>query len=160
MDFLGSFFVFFSSITFIAMLDLTFGVARPCHCFWGISVGLSGWQLVISKLFLATHSSILAWRIPGMGEPGGLPSMGSHRVRHNRIDLAAATAASSSFLLYLLVHHLLGIRQWSGGGSIDWLVSSQLLPFHGENQEEYLPLLPRHKLRVFPLRGLSSSERS
>ena len=30
-----------------------------------------------------THSSILAWRIPGTGEPGGLPSMGSHRVRHN-----------------------------------------------------------------------------
>ena len=30
-----------------------------------------------------THSSVLAWRIPGMGEPGELPSMGSHRVRHN-----------------------------------------------------------------------------
>ena len=32
---------------------------------------------------MATHSSVLAWRIPGMGEPGGLLSMGSHRVRHN-----------------------------------------------------------------------------
>ena len=32
---------------------------------------------------MATHSSILAWRIPGIGEPGGLPSMGLHRVRHN-----------------------------------------------------------------------------
>ena len=32
---------------------------------------------------LATHSSVLAWRIPGMGEPGGLPSMGSHRVGHD-----------------------------------------------------------------------------
>ena len=32
---------------------------------------------------MATHSSVLAWRIPGMGEPGGLPSMGSHRARHN-----------------------------------------------------------------------------
>ena len=32
---------------------------------------------------MATHSSILAWRIPGMGETGGLPSMGSHRVGHN-----------------------------------------------------------------------------
>ena len=31
----------------------------------------------------ATHSSVLAWRIPGMGDPGGPPSMGSHRVRHN-----------------------------------------------------------------------------
>ena len=32
---------------------------------------------------MATHSSILAWKIPGMGEYGGLPSMGSHRVRHD-----------------------------------------------------------------------------
>ena len=41
---------------------------------------------------MATHSSVLAWRIPGMGEPGGLPSVGSHRVRHNWNDLAAAAA--------------------------------------------------------------------
>ena len=41
---------------------------------------------------MATHSSVLAWRIPGMGEPGGLPSMGSHRVRHDWSDLAAAAA--------------------------------------------------------------------
>ena len=32
---------------------------------------------------MATHSSVLAWRIPGIGEPGGLPSMGSHRVGHD-----------------------------------------------------------------------------
>ena len=32
---------------------------------------------------IATHSSVLAWRIPGTGEPGGLPSMGPHRVRHD-----------------------------------------------------------------------------
>ena len=32
---------------------------------------------------MATHSSVLAWRIPGMGEPGGLPSMGSHKVGHD-----------------------------------------------------------------------------
>ena len=42
---------------------------------------------------MATHSSILAWRIPGTGEPGGLPSMGSHRVGHDWSDLAAAAAA-------------------------------------------------------------------
>ena len=42
---------------------------------------------------MATHSSVLAWRIPGM-EPGGLPSMGSHRVRHDWSDLAAAAAES------------------------------------------------------------------
>ena len=39
---------------------------------------------------MAAHSSVLAWRTPGMGEPGGLPSMGSHRVGHNWSDLAAA----------------------------------------------------------------------
>ena len=41
---------------------------------------------------MAAHSSVLAWRIPGTGEPGGLPSMGSHRVGHDRSDLAAAAA--------------------------------------------------------------------
>ena len=41
---------------------------------------------------MATHSSALAWRIPGMGEPGGLPSMGSHRVGHDGSNLAAAAA--------------------------------------------------------------------
>ena len=39
---------------------------------------------------MATHSSVLAWRSPGTGEPGGPPSMGSHRVRHHWSDLAAA----------------------------------------------------------------------
>ena len=38
---------------------------------------------------MAIHSSTLAWKIPGMGEPGGLPSMGSHRAGHNWSDLAA-----------------------------------------------------------------------
>ena len=42
---------------------------------------------------MATHSSVLAWRIPGTGEPGGLPSMGSHRVGHDWSDLAVAAAA-------------------------------------------------------------------
>ena len=41
---------------------------------------------------MATHSSVLAWRIPGTGKSGGLPSMGSHRVRHDWSDLAAAAA--------------------------------------------------------------------
>ena len=46
---------------------------------------------------MATHSSVLAWRIPGTGEPGGLPSMGSHRVRHDWSDLAAAAAAAFKY---------------------------------------------------------------
>ena len=63
---------------------------------------------------MATHSSVLAWRIPGMGEPGGLPSMWSHRVEHDWSDLAAAAAAlTSPEILYkfvspsgLQIHHL------------------------------------------------------
>ena len=42
------------------------------------------------KKEMATHCSILTWRIPGTGEPGGLPSMGSHRIRQDWSDLAAA----------------------------------------------------------------------
>ena len=44
---------------------------------------------------MATHSSVLAWRIPGMAEPGELLSMGSHRVGHDCSDLAAAAAAAA-----------------------------------------------------------------
>ena len=47
---------------------------------------------------MATHSSILAWRIPGTGEPGGLTSMRSHTVGHDWGDLAAAAAIK--FLAY------------------------------------------------------------
>ena len=45
---------------------------------------------------MATHSSVLAWKIPGMGKPGGLPSMGSHRVGHDWSDLAVAAAAAAT----------------------------------------------------------------
>ena len=44
---------------------------------------------------MATHSSVLAWRIPGTGEPGGLLPMGSHRAGHDWSDLAAAAAAGN-----------------------------------------------------------------
>ena len=50
---------------------------------------------------MATHSSVLAWRIPGMGEPGGLPSVWSHRVGHDWGDLAAAAAAAVMFTMCL-----------------------------------------------------------
>ena len=48
---------------------------------------------------MATHSSVLAWRIPGMGKPGGLPSMGSHRFGHDPSDLAIAIAVIRMQLL-------------------------------------------------------------
>ena len=51
----------------------------------------------VSILEMATHFGVLAWRIPRKGEPGGLPSMGSHRVGHDWSDLAIAAAESPSY---------------------------------------------------------------
>ena len=50
---------------------------------------------------MATHSSVLAWRIPGTGEPRGLPSVGSHRVRHDLSDLAAAAAKGNQPWMFI-----------------------------------------------------------
>ena len=61
-----------------------------------------GWEDPLEEV-METHSSILAWRIPGTGEPGGLPSMGSHRVRHDWSDLAAAAHATKVMLQILQV---------------------------------------------------------
>ena len=56
------------------------------------------YMIVIEKA-MATHSSTLAWRIPGTGEPGGLPSIGLHRVGHDWSDLASAAAAAAYDIL-------------------------------------------------------------
>ena len=72
---------------------------------------------------MAVHSSVLAWRIPETEEPGGLPSMGSHRVRHDWSDLAAAAVP-----LLRLYGHL----KWSCSGDfpgIQWL--GLYLPMQG-----------------------------
>jgi len=56
-----------------------------CWCvlmWWCVGGVLVRWFHALEKE-MATHSSVLAWRIPGTGEPGGLPSMGSHRVGHD-----------------------------------------------------------------------------
>ena len=50
---------------------------------------------------MATHSSVLAWKIPGTEEPGGLPSMGSHRVRHKQQQKHAKSLPSCSSLCNL-----------------------------------------------------------
>ena len=64
----------------------------PKYWRFSLSISLSNeYSTLISFIFyfdalekeMATHSSVLAWRIPGTGEPGGLLSMGSHRVRHD-----------------------------------------------------------------------------
>ena len=105
---------------------------------------------------MATHSSVLAWRTPGMGEPDGLPSMGSHRVGHDWSDLAAAASQQQARFLWTCsllpwwsrvsspVHwHLMHLttsdqrthfmdkegRQWTCGQDIHW-------PYHILNHPE------------------------
>ena len=68
---------------------------------------------------MATHSSILAWRIPGMGEPAGLPSMGSPRVGHDWSDLAAAAAAADMNMWRLSI---VWTQNCSVGGSVGYLL--------------------------------------
>ena len=63
---------------------------------------------------MATHSSVLAWRIPDTGEPGGLLSMGSHRVGHDWSDLAAATIFTFGPQFLMLFH-------WSGFCVFFWI---------------------------------------
>ena len=72
---------------------------------------------------MATHSSTLAWRIPGTAEPGGLPSLGSHTVGHDWSDLAAA-AVQNHFLKTwkviwgsLVKDHLSVLSVWDGEGN-------------------------------------------
>ena len=62
-------------------------------------------QCISLEKEMAAPSSVLAWRIPGTGEPGGLPSMGLHRVGHDWSDLAAAAAAA---VHYMRVDRVLG----------------------------------------------------
>ena len=62
---------------------------------------------------MATHSSVLAWRIPGTGEPGGLSSMGLHRVGHDCSDLAAGAAELQHMNFFPQKKTLLiGLPQW------------------------------------------------
>ena len=67
----------------------TMGSQRVRHD-WATSLSLFTFHFHALEKEMATHSSVLAWRIPGKGEPGGPPSMGSHRVGHDWSDLAAA----------------------------------------------------------------------
>ena len=84
----------FQSTLHATCITSRFGIDRIFYCWY--------WNL---EKEMAPHSSILAWRMPGTEEPGGLPSMGLHRVGHDWRDLAAAaagietrTALSLSFL--------------------------------------------------------------
>ena len=65
------------------IFDIHSSVDGHSGCFCILTVANSAALNIRVEKEIATHSSVLAWRIPGMGEPGGLPSMGSHRVRHD-----------------------------------------------------------------------------
>ena len=77
------------------------GVARSLTCMRDFTFTFHFHAL---EKAIAPHSSALAWRIPGMVEPGGLPSMGSHRVGHDWSDLAAAAALTDKENLFIYMH--------------------------------------------------------
>ena len=73
---------------------------------------------------MATHTSVLAWRIPGTGEPGELPSMRSHRVGHYGSDLAAAAAALVMVQLshlYMTTGKTIALNIWTFVGKVSTL---------------------------------------
>ena len=103
---------------------------------------------------MATHSSVLAWRIPGMGEPGGLPSRGLHRVRYDWSDLAAAAAFKHFWSLLLLFSR----RVLSNSSVIPWTIVHQAPLSKGFSRQEYwngLSFPPPEDLlqRIFPTQG-------
>ena len=90
---------------------------------------------------MATHSSVLAWRIPGTGQPGGLPSMGLHRVRHDWTVLAAA-AGTKGEIGFLLLLEISEGEKW-GCSLVDyravvavWEYDHCKLPSHPEKQTQ------------------------
>ena len=100
---------------------------------------------------METHSGVLVWRIPGMGEPGGLSSMGSHRVGYDWSDLAAAAAAAADSENNAIIRIF---SRGRGGGGINrqsrysvWLYN--VLIYLLEIIEQ---ITPRGKLHInFPL---------
>ena len=67
---------------FVHPTEMTCGNEHEPNMYEEIVTNWGMYAMAVEKE-MATHSSVLAWRIPGTGEPCGLPSMGSHRVRHD-----------------------------------------------------------------------------
>ena len=86
---------------------------------------------------VATHSSVLAWRIPGTAEPGGLPSMGMHWVEHDWSDLAAAALCISSILVFLSCILLCAKSLQLYLTVTLWTVAHQASPTTGFSRQEY-----------------------
>ena len=106
---------------------------------------------------MATHSSILAWRLPGTEEPSGLPSMGSHRVRHDWSDLAAEAAYLTLTPPSVLARYLF-LPLWPQRFVLldvddDTLVNLEILAFFQHYLEmsivSFLQTIPPHKISRF-----------
>ena len=129
--------------------------------------GLTSFPGLWGEKEMATHSSVLTWRIPGTGEPGGLPSMGSHRVGHDWSDLAAAAATWGEKVWQ--IQRLKEISEpgcrmkWNEVKSLShvrlfatpWTVAYQAPPFTGFSRQEYWSGLPFPSPGVFPTQGLN-----
>ena len=72
---------------------------------------------------MASHSSVLAWRIPGTGKPGGLPSMGSHRVGHDWSDLAVAAVNRTDEIISVTK---LSVVIWNQNINFSWLTGEKI----------------------------------
>ena len=113
---------------------------------------------------MATHSSILAWRISGTGEPGGLPSMGLHRVGHDWGDLAAYLLVGN----WEFVHICSGVKTDpkflpKGKPTVEFLLMAEVLiqyslpPYYNKTLNFLVDILPMSKIILF-LRSTYGSE--
>ena len=80
----------------LAVINVSLGSRRVRHD-WATSLSLFTFHFHALEKEIATHSSVLAWRIPGTRKPAGLPSMGLHRVGHDWSDLTAAASWKKSY---------------------------------------------------------------
>ena len=116
---------------------------------------------------MAAHSSVLAWRIPGTGEPGGLQSMGSHRARHERLKWLSRNSSSSRHLFIPSV-----IQRWFSSMLFShhnfvflrvfflWFISS-LIVLSSEKMLEMISIflnLPRLNLCLYKYKSSSIKE--
>ena len=104
---------------------------------------------------MATHSSVPSWRIPGTVEPGGLPSMGSHRVGHDWSDLAAAAAAAAVPIKLTTsteagkkekkkknTKELQNKSKHKNNICFSWVTAVRVLSLAGSRSPPYLPRMP------------------
>ena len=95
---------------------------------------------------MATHSSVLAWRIPGTGEPGGLPSMGSHRVGHDWSDLATNCSLPGS-----------SVHETSQARILEWVAISFSREFSQPRDQTCISCIGRWILYYWAILSTTSS---